>query len=218
MALRDWVSGEVATATVATVATKPTSKAPTVASVASVAVAEPRKSKGEPTGPRTTTVAGNDTPTGDRITDAAIYRGEPTPEAIDVADAILTHLADLGRPATEGEITEALGGDPLLSRNVLRRLAVEGVAEALPGGLYQIPPYPPRPADLPEGCPLLGGPVPAGCRFEAKLLRRMMAEGALPLPGGRCPLRQVCKAEAMATPERGEAWGRRLTPHRGVES
>lgn len=124
---------------------------------------------------------------------ATIYRGAPTPEAVDVADRILTHLADLGRPVAEAEILAALGGDALVVRNILHRLAVDGIAEALPGGLYQIPAYPPRAADLPAGCPLLAGPVPAGCCFHPKLLARLLAEGALPLPSGRCPLRTACK-------------------------
>ena len=146
-----------------------------------------------PTGPRTVTVTGNDTPTGDRITAASIYTGRPTPEAVDIADAALTFMSDKDRPCTEREITAAVGGDPIMARNILHRLAVDGIAEALPGGLYQIPAYPPRAADLPAGCPLLAGPVPAGCCFHPKLLARLLAEGALPLPSGRCPLRTACK-------------------------
>jgi hypothetical protein len=47
---------------------------------------------------------------------------------------------------------------------------------------------------LPAGCPLDGWPFPeTGCRFHPKLLARMMAEGTLPLPGGGCPLRRVCR-------------------------
>jgi hypothetical protein len=133
------------------------------------------------------------TPTGDRITDLAIYQGEPTPEAIDVADRLLTHLAELDRPATEAEIVTAMGGEPTLARNILHRLAVDGICEAMPGGRYQIPEYPPRPADLPRGCPLTGAPFPAtGCRFHRRLFARLVAEGALPT-GGPCPLRRVCK-------------------------
>jgi len=45
---------------------------------------------------------------------------------------------------------------------------------------------------LPPGCPLNGGPVKASCRFEAKLFRRMMAEGVLQ-PGGPCPVIGVCR-------------------------
>jgi hypothetical protein len=46
--------------------------------------------------------------------------------------------------------------------------------------------------NLPAGCPLLGDPVPAGCRFDPRCLRRMVSEETLPLPGGGCPLRHVC--------------------------
>ncbi len=198
MALRDWIHRfeEPAAAVPAVIAAQEPKNERKTAKTATTATAKAGKvalDLATPTGPRPTTVAGNDTPSGDRITDAAIYRGEPTPEAIDVADAILVHLADKDRPCTEGEITEALGGDPLITRNVLRRLAVDGIAEALPGGLYGIPPWPPRPADLPRGCPLLGGPHPAGCRFHPKLLARLLSEGAMPLPGGRCPLRRLCR-------------------------
>jgi hypothetical protein len=144
------------------------------------------------TGPRTVTVSGNTDP--NRITEATIYQGHPTPEAVDIADAILTHLADQGRPVAEADILAAVTGNETLCRNILARLAVDGIAEYLPGGLYQIPEYPPRPADLPDQCPLAtGGPVPAGCRFEARLLPRMKAQGTLPMPNGGCPLRAVCK-------------------------
>jgi hypothetical protein len=44
---------------------------------------------------------------------------------------------------------------------------------------------------LPLECPLLDKPVPGGCRFEAKLYRRMVNEGVLQL-GGPCPLLNVC--------------------------
>ena len=147
-----------------------------------------------PGGPRSVKVSGNTAPTGDRITPAAIYQGEPSPAVVDLADRLLTHLANLDRPATEAEILTALGGDEVYCRNILYRLAVDGIVEALPGRQFGIPEYPPRPADLPESCPLLtsGGPVPGGCPFDAKMLRRMIQEGALPLPGGRCPLRRRC--------------------------
>jgi hypothetical protein len=46
--------------------------------------------------------------------------------------------------------------------------------------------------DLPEACPLLGGPVPNECRFETKFFQRMAREGVFCL-GGPCPLRKVCK-------------------------
>lgn len=125
---------------------------------------------------------------------ATMYRGRPTVEALAVADAILDHLAGVGPPEAETAILAAVGGDETLTRNVLYRLAVEGVVESLRGGLYRVPDYPPAPPNLPERCPLRGGPVPAGCRFEARLFKRMVAEGALPLPGGRCPVRHTCKA------------------------
>ena len=54
--------------------------------------------------------------------------------------------------------------------------------------------------DLPIGCPLLGGPVPDGCRFESKLFRRMVAEGILLLHGGRCPLGHICRLEQEKAP------------------
>jgi hypothetical protein len=131
---------------------------------------------------------------GPPFTDAAIYQGIPTPTAIDRADEMLKYIADQQRPCTEAEIVEAVGGDGLMARNILNRLAVDGDAEALPGGMFGLPPYPPRPADLPKGCPLrVGAPIPKGCRFEARLFHRMMAEGTLPLPGGRCPLRTLCR-------------------------
>lgn len=47
-------------------------------------------------------------------------------------------------------------------------------------------------SDLPDRCPLLGGPVPPGCRFESRFFKRMVSGGTLPLPGGRCPFRDVC--------------------------
>lgn len=54
----------------------------------------------------------------------------------------------------------------------------------------------PPAGDLPDQCPLrTGGPVPAECRFHPKLFKRLLAEGALPMPDGSCPLRAVCKLE-----------------------
>jgi len=130
------------------------------------------------------------------ITVADIYQGKATPEAVDIADAILTHLADQGRPVAEADIIAAVGVDKIYCRNILCRLAVDGIAEALPGGRYQIPDYPPRPVDLPDQCPIqAGGPVPTGCRFHPKLFRTLYAQGVIPLPGGRCPLRSVCGLE-----------------------
>ena len=50
---------------------------------------------------------------------------------------------------------------------------------------------------LPNGCPLLAGEyfhgqIPPGCKYERRLLQRMLKTGALPLPGGQCPLRCAC--------------------------
>ena len=199
MALRDWIYRfeEPAAAVPAVIAVQEPKNERKTAKTATTATAKAGKvavALATPTGPRTVTVTGNVTPTGGRITDAGLYRGEPTPEAIDVADRILTHLADLDRPATEAEALAAAGCDETMARNILHRICIEGLAEYQGRGLrYRIPPYPPPAADLPEACPLLGpGPHPAGCRFDHRLLRRMMAEGALPLRGGRCPLSAVC--------------------------
>ena len=129
-----------------------------------------------------------------RFSDATVFQGAPTPAAIDLADVMLKYIADQQRPCTEAEILEAVDADAVMARNILNRLAVDGIAEALPGGLFDIPPYPPRLANLPQGCPLRTGcPIPKGCRFEAWLFQRMIKEGTLPLPGGRCPLRSLCK-------------------------
>lgn len=46
--------------------------------------------------------------------------------------------------------------------------------------------------NLPEACPLLGGPVPDNCRFEPKFFMRMIHEGAL-VVGKTCPVLSVCK-------------------------
>lgn len=204
MALRDWIYRfeEPAAAVPAVIAVQEPKNERKTAKTATTATAKDRKSAVDlatPDGPRTVTVTGNATPTGDRINDAAIFQGEPTPEAVDLADRILTHLADLGRPATEAEVAEALGGDPVALRAILRRLVLDGIAELQGPGLYGIPPWPPAAPDLPSGCPLLGpGPHPDGCRFDHRLLRRMIQEGTLPLPGGRCPLRQACKVEGRS--------------------
>jgi len=48
-------------------------------------------------------------------------------------------------------------------------------------------------SELPPGCPLCGGPVPTGCRFNPRLFSRMIREGVLPMPDGSCPIRRVCK-------------------------
>lgn len=192
MALRDWLhSDAVATATVATTATKPGPSPRSVASVASVAVAAPPKNNHAPA-----VAVDINTPTGHQdappITGAGMYQGKPTEAALDIADAILDHLAGVGTPEAESSILAAVGSDETMTRNVLYRLAAEGVVESLRGGRYRIPDHPPATPDLPERCPLRGGPVPDGCRFEEKLFHRMVREGTLPLPGGRCPLRHTC--------------------------
>ncbi len=46
--------------------------------------------------------------------------------------------------------------------------------------------------ELPAECPLLGGPFPVGCKFESRFFKRMVSEGTLPLPDGRCPLQNIC--------------------------
>lgn len=57
----------------------------------------------------------------------------------------------------------------------------------------QAPPAPVA-VDLPAECPLrTRGMVPAECRFHPKLFARLVAEGALPMPDGGCPLLKVCK-------------------------
>ncbi len=144
MALRDWVSGAVATATVATTATKATPKDRSVATVATVAVAEPRKREPAPTPPRTI-----EAPTGGWITPTTVYQGHPTKAAVDVADAILTHLANQGRPCTEAEIIQTVGGDPRTVGAILRRLAEDGIVEPVPAGRYRLPEYPPPPGTSP---------------------------------------------------------------------
>lgn len=53
-------------------------------------------------------------------------------------------------------------------------------------------------ADLPEGCPLLGGQVPPQCRFEPKFFKRMIHQGVL-VVGEPCPLLGVCKLRLRRT-------------------
>lgn len=138
-----------------------------------------------------------DTPTGRRsITSATTCQGEPTEAAVDIADRILDHLAAQGHPVDESGILAAVGGDEVFCRNILHRLAVEGLAEYQGGGLYDIPSWIPKAPDLPKGCPLTGAPFPeTGCKFHPRLFARLKAEGVLPLPGGRCPVRLACKLE-----------------------
>jgi hypothetical protein len=133
------------------------------------------------------------TPTGPRILRIADLN-KPTEAEIDLADEMLTRLAEQPGPVSEGDIIGAVDADPTLARNILYRLSVDGIVEPLPGGLYQIPDYPPPAANLPEGCPLLGGPFPeTGCRFHPRLFKTLYEQGVIPLPDGRCPLRNVCK-------------------------
>ncbi|GAB6909653.1 hypothetical protein DESC_810093 [Desulfosarcina cetonica] len=52
---------------------------------------------------------------------------------------------------------------------------------------------PATPATLPSACPLVdGGICPPGCRFETKLMVRMLENGTLPDPKIGCPLRGAC--------------------------
>lgn len=181
MALRDWLHSEVvATATPATVATKPHSSSQTVANVAKIAVAEPRP---------------NDLPTGNRA--AGIFQDRSTETTIVETDTILDHLTIVSTPQTETAIIEAVGGDESAVRGALCRLAVEGIVELVQGGLYRIPDHQAKALYLPENCPLRGGPVPSGCRFEPCFFRRMVKGGVLPYPNGDCPLIRVCKLQTM---------------------
>jgi hypothetical protein len=69
--------------------------------------------------------------------------------------------------------------------------------------------------DLPIGCPLRGGVVPRGCRFDSRFFKRMVSEGILPTTGG-CPLLRVCKLvnatqdssqpEAESSPDEPDVW------------
>ena len=126
---------------------------------------------------------------GGRFDDAGMYQGYPTPAAVDVADAILDHLVAEGCPTAEKTILRAVGGNPETVAAILRRLVIDGIVEPASGGKYRLPVYPP-----PPGCPLAdpGALCPSGCQFETPMLRRMIAGGTLPLPGGRCPLRKIC--------------------------
>lgn len=143
--------------------------------------------------PQTGTVSGNYDLPPSCFTEATIYQGQPDQAAIDLAEEMMKFIAELGRPATEDEITGGAGGDPRIVGAILRRLVLGGIADLQAPGLYSIPPWPPRPADLPEKCPLkTGGATPDGCAFDSQMLKRMVTTGALPLPGGSCPLRALC--------------------------
>jgi hypothetical protein len=94
----------------------------------------------------------------------------------------------------EAVILAAVEGDETWKRNILHRLVVDGIAELAAPGFYTIPSYPPAPPNLPEGCPLTGAPFPeTGCRFHPRLFKTLHEQGVIPLPDGRCPLRNVCK-------------------------
>lgn len=134
------------------------------------------------------------TPTGRKTISIHGSDGRPTLAAVDLADRILGFLAEHKAPVGEADILAAVGSDPLFARNVLTRLVVEGLAELAGPGRYTIPSYPPKAPDLPVGCPLLGGPFPeTGCRFHPRLFQTLFQQSVIPLPGGRCPLRTVCK-------------------------
>lgn len=146
-----------------------------------------------PTGRRSVIVASDSDD--DRITGAAIYQGCPTPDLTNLADRILTFIAGRDGPVSEGEIISAVASGETIVRTLLGRLCIEGLVEPVGGGRYRIPAWPPQPSNLPEGCPILGGPVTGGCRFDPRLFMRLMAEGTLPLPGGRCPYRHICRLD-----------------------
>ena len=55
-----------------------------------------------------------------------------------------------------------------------------------------------NPHNLPENCPLIDGPVPAGCAFEKNFFVQLVRERVLPV-GGPCPLRSVCKLSKRGT-------------------
>jgi len=110
-------------------------------------------------------------------------------------ERIFNFLADQGRACSESEIMAAAGGDRTYARNILYRLAAEGVIAYLGGGLYQVDA--PK-VELPEFCPLqTGGPSknygmhPKNCGFHPKFLGRMLQTGTL-IVGGACPLARVC--------------------------
>lgn len=186
MALRDWIrgSGGSAAAVPAVIAVQEPKNERKTAKTATTATAKAEKVAADLEAPKA------------HFTDATIYEGEPTPEAIDIADEALKYIAAQRGPVAENEIISALGGDPIMARDILHRLAVDGIAEAMPGGRFGIPGYPRPPADLPSGCPLTGAPFPeTGCAFDERMLRRLLQTGALPLPGGRCPIRRLCEVK-----------------------
>lgn len=82
----------------------------------------------------------------ERITTGTIYQGKPTDEALEIAERIYNHLADMKRPCFEGTILAAAGGDVTYCRSILFRLVVEGFIEYRGGGAYQIPKDPPKKA------------------------------------------------------------------------
>lgn len=105
------------------------------------------------------------------------------------AEAVFNFLAAEARPCSESEILAAVPGDETKGRNILFRLAAEGVIDYLGRGEYQVDaPMP----ELPAVCPLrTGGGVPKGCCFHPKFIARMLESGTLK-HGGPCPLVRVC--------------------------
>lgn len=67
-----------------------------------------------------------------------VYEGKPTDGALEIAERIYNHLADMRRPCFEGAILAAAGGDVTYCRSILFRLVPEGFIEYLGGGEYQI--------------------------------------------------------------------------------
>ena len=190
MALRDWLKRterpiktdfqRVATATIATTATKRPETVRTLATVAKIAVAEPRKGKTDP--------------------------GRITMIDLNTEEQIFNFLAGSARPCPESEILAAVGGDSTYTRNIIFRLAAEGVVEYLGEGEYQIPSYPPKKPALPEGCPLrTGGNPPKGCGFHPKFLAKMLQSGTLAI-GGACPLMRACRRKVCMTNKRLSSW------------
>lgn len=173
MALRDLLKGperpiktnfqRVATATAATTAIKRPENVRTVATVAEIAVAEPRNGKTD--------------------------RGRITEADLDRAEQMFNFLADQDRACSEAEILAAVAGDESEKRNILFRLAAEGVIEYLGHGQYMIDA--PK-VELPSSCPLrTGGRVPRGCAYHPKFFARMLSAGTL-TTAGHCPLIRVC--------------------------
>lgn len=192
MALRDWIASPAA-AVLAVPAVETRKEIRKTAKTATTATAT---QENPTTQPRPSEVFDNG-----RFDGTDMFQGRPTPGAVDLVEAILDVLVtedvpvrEEGIPVGEAAILDRLGGDRVVNLAILRRLAVDGTVKFLPGGRYCRPAYPPPPADLPAGCPLKSsGEVPTGCRFEPRFFRRMVENRTLPLPGGRCPMRAVCR-------------------------